>query len=696
MKKIWMLVLTIGLLSTTYAQVKIDRAKKPKAGPAPEIKFKDPVIFNMPNGMTVLVVEDHKLPKVSANLSIDAGPIKEGEKAGVIGLMGEMLGEGTKNMSKAKFDETVDGMGANLNLYGSGASANSLTRYFEKTVMLMADALRNPLLSQESFEKIKTQTITGLKTSEKSAPTIAARVNNALHYGKETAFGEFETEETVKGLQLADVKEAYTNYISPSRSYLTIIGDITPANAKILAQKAFGSWTGKKLTLPNIVVAKNPEVSEIAIVNLPTAVQGELRVGNVIYNPMSNPDYHALLLANQIFGGSSESKLFSNLREKHGFTYGSYSSVGSGRFQDLFTASAAVRTDKIDSAVAEMFAEILNMRDGKIEAKELELAKAKFNGAFALKMESPGTAATYASNILINNLPKDFYRTFLQKINAVTIADLKRVSQKYFNESNSRIVIVGNAKVIAPKLARLGFPIKEYDKYANLVEKKAESDVKDSPATSDAVSADFVLEKYLKAIGGKENLKKVNSLNATFALEMMGRELSGVDKRMSGAKSFMVIKMGDMAVMTRAFDGTSGYAAQMGNKKELSLEEIKEAKDEKGIFPQLYFNDADTKTEYVGAGKVGDEATYRLKVVYPSGRESLQEYSAKSGLLLSEETASSQGGQLVPLNVVYKDYRKVGDVMLPFSITREVGGQEFTIKYVDIKLNEGVTESDFK
>jgi predicted Zn-dependent peptidase len=155
---------------------------------------------------------------------------------------------------------------------------------------------------------------------------------------------------------------------------------------------------------------------------------------------MSNPDYHSLKIANQILGGGAESKLFMNLREKHGFTYGSYSNVGSGRYQSNFSTSAQVRSDKADSAVAEMLIEIENMRKGNLTAEELEGAKAKYNGSFAIGMEDPAKTANYASNILINNLPKDFYRTFLQKINAITISDIQKVSTKYFEKNKSRII----------------------------------------------------------------------------------------------------------------------------------------------------------------------------------------------------------------------------------------------------------------
>jgi zinc protease len=698
MKKVIIVALSIVLLQHGFAQVKVDRSKKPAAGPAPAISIKDPVIFTLPNGMTVLVVENHKFPKVSASLNIDAGPILEGKRAGLVNLMGQMLGEGTTNMPKDKFDEAVDIIGAEVSLYASGGSASALTRYFEKAFNLMADGLKNPAFPQASFDKLKSLTITGLKSNEKSAPAIAARVNAALSYGKQTAMGEFTTEETVKGLILKDVKDAYKNYITPSRSYLTFVGDITPAAAKELTAKAFGRWSGKKLSLPVIPLVKNPAKTEIDFVDVPTAVQGELNVGNLVSNPMNNKDYHALLVANQILGGGAESKLFMNLREKHGFTYGSYSRIGSGRFQSLFTASAAVRSDKVDSATAEIFSEILNMRDGKITQEELDIAKAKYNGSFALGMEDPSRTATYASNILINNLPKDFYKTFLQKINSVSLNDLKRVSGIYFNENHSRIVIAGNGSVILPKLMRLGYPVKKFDRYANPVIDKA-ADVKgiETAKNTNSISASEIIETYLKAIGGKDEVKKVTSMSSVIGLDMMGRSFEGVEKKMNPGMQMLELKMGTMTVMKMVFNGTSGFQQQGPQKKDLSEKEIKEAQDDKGVIPQLYYiTDGAYKTDYLGTGKVDDEDTYRLKVVMPSGRTSIQEYSVKTGLLLKEETTSIQEGADIPMTIEYKNYKKTGALLLPTEITRNAGGQEIPFKYKEIKLNEGVTDADFK
>lgn len=698
MKKIIIVALSLFLLKHGFAQIKLDRSKKPAAGPAPVISIKDPVVFTLSNGMTILVVENHKLPKVTASLNIDAGPVLEGKKAGLLDLMGQMLGEGTTSKPKSQFDEAVDLIGAEVSLSAGGGYASSLTRYFDKAFALMADGIKNPAFPQESFAKLKSMTITGLKSNEKSTAAISARVNKALSYGKQTAMGEFTTEETVKGLTMEDVKEAYKNFITPSRAYLTFVGDISPAAAKELATKAFGNWTGKKLTLPNLPMVENPAKTEIDFVDVPTAVQGELNIGNLIFNPLNNKNYHALLVANQILGGGAESKLFMNLREKHGFTYGSYSRIGSGRFQSQFTASAAVRTDKVDSATAEIFSEILNMRDGKITQEELDNAKAKYNGSFALGMEDPARTATYASNILINDLPKDFYRTYLQKINSVTLEDLKNVAKTYFNERNSRIVIVGNGSVIIPKLMRLGYPIKKYDRNADpVIEKAIEKKVNETGKNTNNISAAEIVESYLKAIGGKEEIKKINTISSVIGLDMMGRSFEGIEKKMNPNLQVTEIKMGAMTIMKSVFDGKSGFQQQGPQKKELSAKETKEAMDEKGVIPQLfYITNAEYKIDYLGLGKASEEDTYRLKVVMPSGRVSIQEYAIKTGLLLKEETTSVQEDTDIPMTIEYKNYLKAGTLLLPTEVTRSMGGQEIPLKYKDIKLNQGVTDADFK
>jgi zinc protease len=692
MKRVFIASAALFFCTAVFAQT-IDRSKKPKEGPAPVIKIADPAKFVLPNGMTVLVVENHKLPKITASLSTNRGDIVEGNKAGVIGLMGDMLNEGTKSLSKEAFDEKVEVMGASVSLNSGGGYVSALNRYFEPSLMLMADALRNPAFEKENFDKLKSQAVTNLKSQEKNAKSISARVVNAISYGKSTARGEFQTIQTTEAVTLDDVKAAYQKYLSPASSILTFVGDITPAQAKEYATRAFGSWTGKKIEIAKSTPVANPAKTEIDLIDVPSAVQSEISVANLINNPYSNPDHHALVLANHILGGGAESKLFMNLREKHGFTYGSYSNLPSDRYQTMFKAGASVRNDKVDSAVAEIIREINNMREGKITAEELATAKAVYNGVFAMRMENPQTTANYATTILINGLPNDFYRTYLQKINAVTVADIKRVAQKYLNSADTRIVVVGKASVVKDGLSKLGYPVKLYDTYASPVSEAATAP---SAGVDKNVTAQTVIDKYIAAIGGKEALGKITSMSADITMNISGQSLGGVMKNAAPNKSLMQLSMGGMTVMKKVFNGKTGYQEQMGQKKELGADEIAAAGDTKGLFPQLYYNTDGFKLSAPVIEKVNGDDAYKIVVTKPSGKTETEYYSAKTGLLVKHESKIKAGGQELEQTMEFGSYTTVGGIQLPGSMSQSIMGQTFELTLKNYKLNEGVADKDFE
>jgi predicted Zn-dependent peptidase len=668
----------------------IDRTHPPKAGPAPVLTIKDPVKYKLPNGMTILVVEDHRLPKISASLLIDAGPQKEGAKAGEITLMGSMLNEGTKTMPKAVFDEAVEKIGADVGLNSAGGSASALTRYFPRAFELMGQALKQPAFTQESFDKLKTQTITNIRSEANSAPAIAGRVVNALAYGKNHPDGEFETEESVNKLTLADIKAVYAKYITPSRSYLTFVGDIKPSDAKALAVKVFGAWKGAPLTLPVLPPVANLNKTEVDMVDVPSAVQAEIHVLNLVNLRKNDPDYFAALLANYILGGNADSRLFMNLRETKKFTYGAYSSLGSGRFQTLFDASASVRNEKADSAVMEFVKEIHRIRTEKVTDDELRIAKALYNGSFALGLEDPARTATFASNILINNLPPDFYKTYLQKVNAVTTDDILRVAKKYMS-NDPRVVIAGNAAKIEGALKKDGFTVKNFDAFADPV--KAGQTVN--------VNAKDIIKGYIAAIGGADELSKVKSIHATMNLAVQGMSLSVDQKKMAPNKDLMSMSMGGNVMMKSVFDGEKGYQIQGGVKKDLDATQIAEKKVFTSLTEQLdYLNNPAFKLTVKGIQKVNGSDAYQVVVVSPSGKSSTEYYDVLSKLLVKNETSATTDGNTVMQTLELSDYRKVGNVLMPYkeALTISASGQNqnLVMTVTDIKINSGVSEADFK
>lgn len=693
MKKYLLIALAL-VFQYTQAQTLIDRTMVPPAGPAPILTIKDPATYKLANGMTILVVEDHRFPKVSATFSIDRGPVTEGAKAGVMNLMGGMLSEGTQKMSKADFDQAVDKLGANVYLNSDGGSASSLTRYFQRTFSLMGQALREPAFKQESFDKLKTQALTNFKSEANSVQAVSSRVTKALSYGRNHPEGEFETEESIQGVNMNDIKAAYHANITPSRSYLTIVGDIKPELAKQYVNEVFGTWKGVKLALPVLAVVANPDKTEIDLVNMSNAVQSEISVVNLITLKQNNPDYFPALLANYILGGGAQSRLFMNLREKHGFTYGAYSSLGSGRFQSRFDASASVRNAKVDSAVTQFLAEIKRMRTDKVSDEELKVAKALYNGSFALGLEDPARTAKFASNILINDLPADFYKTYLQRVNAVTADDILRVSQKYMNYQNTRIVVVGNLSQIPDSLRKSGYLIKYFDTFADAI-------VAGSDKSKPVVSATDVIRHFLAAIGGIEKLKEIKTEESTSNMTVSGMSLTVIQKKMVPNLEYTTMSMGSNTMLKTVFDGSKGYQEQMGNKKDFTPEEIAQKMSKTSLTEQLdYIQNPGFKLAVTGSQKVGGSDAYQLSVIDPTGKKSVEYYDVKSGLLVKSETTVTTGANTVNTSIEVGDYRKTGVYLIPYkqtiSITSTAGNQTIEMTVKEVRLNPVLGPVDFK
>ena len=475
MKKI-ILSLVIALTTVSlYAQ--IDRSTMPEAGPAPTINLEEPIRFELKNGLTVMVVENHKLPRVSIQLSIDNPPSLEGEKAGVSSLAAGLLGNGSTNISKDAFNEEVDFLGASLNFGASSAFASSLSKYFPRILELMADAAINPNFTEEEFQKEKEKLLTGLKSQEKDVSAMAGRVQSAIAYGKEHPYGEFATEETVNKVSLEDAKKFYQTYFNPNNAYLVIIGDVDTKAVKKLVKKHFNSWEKGAQVLTNW---KNPVTASQATINfidMPNAVQSEVSVQNVVKLQMKDPDYLPTLMANRILGGGGSARLFQNLREEKAYTYGSYSSIGNSKYvPSRFRAYASVRNAVTDSAAVQILEEIQKITSEPVTQKELDAAKATYVGNFVMALERPSTIANYALNIETEGLSKDFYKTYLERINAITIADVQQAAGKYFSTENTQVVVTGKGKEVLENLEKMTFqgkklPVKYFNTNADQVEK---------------------------------------------------------------------------------------------------------------------------------------------------------------------------------------------------------------------------------
>ena len=678
-----------GILTTSIATAQINRSKQPLPGPAPTVNLTQPSTFTLDNGLTVMVVENHKLPAVRVQLLIDNPMHASRNKAGVEDLFSAMMGNGTASIPKDAFNEEVDYLGATISFGSESAYASSLSEYFPRILSLMSDAIKNPLLTEEEFKKEKNKLIEGLKSQEKNVAQVARRLSSALLYGKEYPKGEFTTEEKVKGLTLLDVKNFYDDYFNPKNAYLVVVGDVSRPEVEKLVRADLGNWKSKAVPSAKYADPKDAQYTQINFIDMPNAVQSEIAVENLVKLKMSDPDYFAVLVANSILGGGFNSLLNLNLREAHGWTYGARSSTGADKDITRFIASTSVRNAVTDSAVVETLKEIRFIRDNKVTTQQLANAKAKFTGDFVLALEHPSTIANYALKIKTQNLSDDFYLNYLKKINAVTVDDVQRVAKKYYKPDNLRIVIVGKGSEVLDGLKQLkgpkgkSIPISYFDMYGNSV---AEPDY--NKAVGAGVTAKTVVDNYIKAIGGRKALESVQTVKYVASAEMQGMQLGVEMKNTTKNQSSLIVSMGGMELNKVIFDGEKGYMIVQGQRMENDDKQNAAAKTDAVPFPELNMQDAKLK----GIEPVDGKDAY--VIVYDNGKQVY--YDKESGLKLKVVTQQEMMGQTVTSTMSFEDYKEVDGIKFPFIITQTAGPQEIPFKISEIIINKDVSDEDFK
>jgi zinc protease len=676
------IIILAGLFLTIGIQAQTVR-KQPTPGPAPTVNVGKPQKFTLPNGLKVMVVENDKLPRVSFNLEIDNSPYAEGAKKGIDQLTGSLLGRGTKTISKEAFNEEIDFLGASINFSANSAYASGLSKYSARVLELMAQGCLDPNFTQEELDKQKTQLIEGLKSNEKSVPAIAARVEDYLAYGKNHPYGEYETEQTINNVTLNDVVQHYNTYFVPENAYLVVVGDVKFADIKTKIETAFEVWT--KGAAPNLSYSepRNVQYTQINFVDVPNAVQSEISLVNTVNLKMTDKDYFPALLANSILGGGAEGRLFLNIREKHGWTYGAYSSIGAGKNVAKFRAGASVRNAVTDSAVVEFINEVKRIRKDLVSAEDLKIAKANYIGNFVIQIQKPETVANYALRTETQTLPADFFENYIKSMNAVTAEDIKRVANKYFLADNIRILIVGKGSEVIKGLERLKIPIFYFDKYG-LPAKKTEEKKADA-----SVTVKSVVDKYIAAIGGEKAVRGVKTTFSKSSATVQGMAMEMTAKATADGKMKTEINAMGMTMMKQMVNEKGGYVEQQGQRKVLEGEMLADMKAQAHPFPELALLTKPGVTLLPIQAIDGKDA-YGVK----DGKITYF-FDVATGLKVSTSAQVDAGGQTMTQNINFGDYKEVSGLKMPFKTVMNLG-IEIILTTSEIKFNEGVTDADFE
>lgn len=441
--------------------------KNPPNLPPPR-DFKLPVVtkYKLPNGLDVQLLEDHRYPFVTVNLGLKTGSsVDPRGKEGLAGMTADMLTEGTTKKTSKQIADEVDFIGGGLKAYSdldfTLVSSSALSKYTNRLFECFAEIVLDPVFPQSELDLKKTNLKQELAMKRSTPDFLLEERFNKVVFGDHPYSVVAPTPESIDKIARQDLEDFKNTHYLPNESVLIVVGDFDQAKMKGLIESKFGSW--KAGTMPATTMSKPPaqQGKKIYLVDRPGSVQSSIKLGNVAINK-KDPDYFPMMVANQILGGGAQARLFVNIREQKGYTYGAYSSVGARKQPGPFAAEGEVRTEVTSPSLQEFLYELDRLRNVKATEKELKDAKSYLAGSFQLGLETQAGLAQRLLEVSLHDLPPDYLESYSNKIMAVSLDDIRKAARKHIDLNNIVITVVGDANKIKEEL-ELFAPVELYD-----------------------------------------------------------------------------------------------------------------------------------------------------------------------------------------------------------------------------------------
>ncbi len=682
-------VFWILLLSSQVALgQKIDRTKKPEAGPAPAASFPNFTETTLSNGLKVFVIESDRKPTITVRLLVKAGNFFDGEKAGVADFTAELLGRGSPKRKASDFAREADKIGADYSA-STGDDATSiiisgLTKHTDKLLDLLADAVLNPTFPGEQLEIVRKQALSGITAGKKTPQALAASLQRKVLFG-EHPYGKFQTEESVNAITVEDLKNFYSAHYFANNTTIAVVGNVKANEITKKLEKYFGKW--KQGTPAKVQPAELPDSKGVMIhlVDLPGAVQSNIRVCFRSV-PRNNPDLVELGVVESVLGGGFSGRLFQNLREKHGWTYGAYASGAYQRYLGYFDASTEVRNAVTDSAIVEILAEMRRIRSEPIGEEELKLQREYLVGNYLLSLERAEQNATRLQNIEFYGLPSDYYKTYAKKVSSVTPEKALELAKKYIEVSDFAIVVVGDAKEIKPKLEKIA-KVRVYD-----------TELKPMISLTLDLSGEELLKKHIQAIGGESAVMKIKDrvVEGKVSIFAGPQTIEGTFKRTEKFPNKQVFIITTPLFSQEVYnDGKRVVQSGMGGTRELTGDELKKAQ-ESAHFNMLY------RTAELGYKVTAKEKkmlkgrpVYVAELEQALNGKSTLIFDAEDFMLISETRKQTTPQGEIDVTTTYSDFKPVDGIMQPFKIVQSLGMADVQLVVTSIKQNVGVPDEEF-
>ncbi|MBW3571545.1 MAG: insulinase family protein, partial [Gemmatimonadetes bacterium] len=451
----------VRLAAPALLAVALPAAAAAQSAPPPPLEQR-PIRFppfaetQLPNGLRILVVENHALPVANLDLYVRSGSSSDpADKLGLAQMTAALLDKGTATRTAVQIAETVEGVGGSIGASAQQdnleASVSVLSDQLPLAFELLSDVVLRPSFPEPELETARAQQLAALRAALGSPGTLASRMFDRQVYGPEHPYGRRSTPQTVAALTRDDVAAFHRTHFVPGNALLVVSGDVTPAQAQEMARRWFGEWSGAAAPEPAYPAPRAREGTEIYLVHRPNSVQSSLYVGHAGLQP-DDPDYYPVQVMNMVLGLSGDSRLEEVLRGQHGWTYGARSRFSRLLGGGAFSASTDVRSAVTDSALAEVLVQLRRIRDEPVPQAELDRAKSFLMGSFPGSLETPAQAASMLATTRLLGLPPEHLTQYVQRVSAVTAADVQRVAREYLHPDRAVIVVVGDAAQVLEKI----------------------------------------------------------------------------------------------------------------------------------------------------------------------------------------------------------------------------------------------------
>lgn len=670
------LIIALLLLVGGSLEAQIDRSKKPEPGPAPTASFPDYHESTLDNGLRVFIISNHAQPLVRFRLLIRSGSEYDGKVSGIADNVTQLLTVGTTTRDALTFAREADLLGLNIGASAAddqmSVSGSGLKKHMDELLTLMTDALYNPTFPEEELDKLKKQSLSGLQTVKRDPDQVMGRLQIVTGYAPHP-YANFGIEEDVEHTTRKMLVDFHDRYFIPNNASLAVVGDVTPEEVLPVIERYFSSW--KKGEVPENNFPQPEEITgrSVHLVDLgKTQTQTAI---SVLADGMErrNPDYLPASLMNSILGGGFSGRLFANLRETYGFTYGAYSNLESRKHAGLWMASTTVRRSATDSAFTQILLEMDRMRHEPVDESTMDMHKQYAAGRFLLGLESPSTVAAMVQNLDLYALPKDYYRNYVVNMMRIDAEDVQRMAQTYLDTDNVALLAVGDASEILEPLKAFG-EVQMYDTDINPVTEHHSLDIDIDAAT--------LLERHIAAIGGRARLEALSSrvtkgeVVMSFGAVQADGSMLEIERTPNKKYQHLTLSV-DMGggpqtmEMEQWIDGENVFMRQpMQAIQEVTGEELAKTLEIEQFNPLLRWKDLGFKPTVTAKQEMDGRVVY---VVELKRKHSTQEliFDAESILLVarSETDESPQGS--ITTKTWLRDYRETDGMMLPYSIRIE-------------------------